>query len=381
VVRFIDVVHTEGSGQKLACTREDCSGEYDQASIAALPFATQKKYRESLMRYFFKANKSEIEERKKHTLLIDKMKAERMAFYSENMPKAVMAVANIAFAEKLRKVKKIEANQKAAQFGRLCINLFCGGFLDKELTCCKCNVTFCPLCEDEKKHGHVCKQETKESIALIKSLRACPHCGTRIEKGEGCMAVTCAVCNTDFWYNTGEKGNAGNHGQSIPVVISAFRQLSVEYHSTIPPFLSTKLKEIETQFAEPIASDDTLVSTATRARITERLVDFSSLYSKTLRAKMEKMMLGKKLSQIEKMLSEKPEGYLNTLTEALLANTDRKVIMFKGEEHDGVIYAQEFGIADNVKEVAKQLNLDLFQVVNSLEMNSGVLGNFFFQYA
>lgn len=380
VGRFIDVVHTTGTGQPLSCARDGCTGEYDQVSIACLPLETLKKYREALMQHFFNANKSEIENREKHKILIDKMKAERMAFYTQNMPKAVLKVATLAFAERLRKAKKAEAAQKASEFGRLCINLFCGGFLNKDLTCCKCNVTFCNLCEEEKNDGHTCKDETKESVALLKKMRACPQCGTRIEKGEGCMAMTCAVCNTNFWYSTGEKGNAGNHGQSIPVIISAFRQLSVEYHSAIPPFLSSKLKEIEARFAEPIASDATLLSTATRARLTERLTDFSSLYSKTLRAKMEKMMLGKKLSQIEKILTEKPHGYLNTLTEALLPKGERKVVMFKTEERDGVVYADEFGVAPNVNAVAKQLGVELFQVVNSLEMNSGKLGEFYLQY-
>lgn len=379
-VRFIDVVHSDATGQKLSCVRDGCEGEYDQLSIASLPSESQKKYREILLAHFFKANKSEIEEREKHNLLILKMKEERNQFYTDNMPPAILRVANIAFADRLKKVKKVEAKKQAEQLGRVCINFFCGGFLDKDFKCCKCMVTFCTECEEEKKDGHVCRPEVKQSVAFVKTMRACPECGTRIEKGEGCMAMTCAVCNTNFWYSTGEKGDAGNHGQSIPVVVKAFGRLSVEYGETVPPFLRPHLKKIEEKFKKQTASDESLLHIATQARQTERLVEFSSLYTKNLRDKMEKMMLGKKLSQIEKLLSEKPGGYLNMLTEVLLPNVNRKVLMYKGEKRDGVIYAEQFGVAQNERDVCKKLRLELYDLINSIETNNGVLGDYYFHY-
>ncbi len=380
--RFIDISHSDG-GQKLSCARDGCEGEYDQVSVSSLTLASQKKYRECLLAYFSKVKKNEIDDRERHKQIITSMRQQRMEFYTQNMPVAVMKVAKIAFRDRLRKVQNAEAKRKLEQFNRVCINLFCGGFLDDNLKCCKCSVTFCRSCEQEKKDDdHMCREDMKESVAYVKSLRACPQCGTRIEKGEGCMAMTCAVCGTDFWYSTGEKGEAGNHGQSIPVVLEAFRYLNIEYQSAIPPFLNAKLKKLEEAFAEPLSSsDDTLIATATRARLTERTTEFSNLYSKTVRDKMEKMMMGKKLSQIEKLLAEKPEGYLNVLTIALMPMDERKVVMFKGTKgDDGVVFAEEIGVAENVKDVADKLGVELHQVIHALQVNNGALGEYFLQY-
>jgi hypothetical protein len=40
-----------------------------------------------------------------------------------------------------------------------------------------------------------------------------------IEKSDGCQFMTCAVCQQNFSYTTGEATTAGNHGKSLPVVL------------------------------------------------------------------------------------------------------------------------------------------------------------------
>jgi len=379
VTRFVNVAHSSG-GQKLSCVQEGCHGEYDQVSLAGLPFSVLKTYREALLQYFSKEKKSEIDENLKHAQLVDTLRRQRMEFYTKNMPSAVLKVAKIAFVDKLKKVQKAEAARQAKGYRRICINIFCKGYLDEHMKCNQCSVAFCELCEEEKSAEHVCKEADKESVAFVKSIRKCPQCGTAIEKGEGCMAMTCAVCNTNFWYNTGEKSEAGNHGKSIPVLLTSFRQLNIEYAGDLPSTLRLKLQELESKFAEPFASDAALIAAATRARLTERLSDFSGLYSKTARAKMEKMMLGKKLTQIQRLLSEKPDGFLSVLADALVPKEVRKVVMYKGELRDGVVYAEEIGVAENVKDASAKLQLDAESIRHALDMNSGTLGDYFFQY-
>lgn len=52
---------------------------------------------------------------------------------------------------------------------------------------------------------HVCNAESVSSFkTIIKNTKACPKCGVRIQKSEGCSQMFCTHCHTGFDWNTGE---------------------------------------------------------------------------------------------------------------------------------------------------------------------------------
>ena len=368
LARFIDIAHRNG-GQKLSCPRTDCQGEYDIRSVSGLSADVMKKYQENIFLYFTKAKKGDLEERQKHDQIIQLMREERTKFYTSNMPKAILKVATIAFADRLRRVKKGEAKDKAMKYGRLCINIFCNGFLDKEMTCSKCQVKFCKDCEEQWSAEHMCKDDAKASVAFVQQMRACPECGTRIEKGEGCMAMTCAVCNTNFWYNTGEKGNAGNHGKSVPVSVKTSMPLSQEYAEFLPSILIKKLVDMEAKLGSTASvSDESLVKMASKMNPksldVSDLITFVKSYCKAQRWKLEAMLTGKKLAQIEKLLKEKKEGFLVTLASFFFDFTRR--VRVQDVEKNTVF------IASDVHEVVKSFSLSLFDALEALESGEAV---------
>jgi hypothetical protein len=56
----------------------------------------------------------------------------------------------------------------------------------------------------DKDTPHTCDPEQKESVALIiKESKACPKCGERISKIDGCDQMWCVDCHTAFSWTTG----------------------------------------------------------------------------------------------------------------------------------------------------------------------------------
>jgi hypothetical protein len=105
-----------------------------------------------------------------------------------------------------------------------CFRLFCRGVMileDKKWTCPNCETKFCFLCENQHQgEKHFCRPEDVASVNWKKALPHCPKCNLPIEKKEGCDNMTCAACQQNFSYSTGNITQHGNHGQSIPVQIS-----------------------------------------------------------------------------------------------------------------------------------------------------------------
>ena len=72
--------------------------------------------------------------------------------------------------------------------------------------CVKCSKAYCTKCGAEitDETTHECKSEDIESMKTIKlNSRACPKCGVRIQRSEGCPQMFCTICHTGFDYNDG----------------------------------------------------------------------------------------------------------------------------------------------------------------------------------
>ena len=97
-------------------------------------------------------------------------------------------------------------------FTMKCPGVDCRGFLSTQYKCGICERSACAHClvqhseTDLDGAAHECKQEDKDSVALIKkSCRNCPSCGMSISKIEGCNQMFCTACNTAFDWSTGRE--------------------------------------------------------------------------------------------------------------------------------------------------------------------------------
>ena len=86
----------------------------------------------------------------------------------------------------------------------------CRGFLSTAYKCGICDLFTCPKCLEivgDKKTNpdHVCDEDSVKTAELIKSTtKACPGCGERIQKLEGCDQMWCTGCHTAFSWKSGE---------------------------------------------------------------------------------------------------------------------------------------------------------------------------------
>jgi hypothetical protein len=72
-----------------------------------------------------------------------------------------------------------------------------------------CQKFFCSDCHVEKAgqkdEEHTCNADAKATAAMIKQeTKACPKCGIRISKIDGCDQMWCISCQTTFSWNTGQ---------------------------------------------------------------------------------------------------------------------------------------------------------------------------------
>ena len=89
----------------------------------------------------------------------------------------------------------------------------CGGVIlhsneDSIPICDLCGASYCPKCGEEVRDyvRHKCESEAKLSYkSLMENTKACPKCGTRIEKAEGCNDIWCRMCYTGFKWDTREE--------------------------------------------------------------------------------------------------------------------------------------------------------------------------------
>ena len=85
----------------------------------------------------------------------------------------------------------------------------CRGFLSTQYVCGTCQKSICSECLTLKLDDHVCNELDRLSAEIIKKeTKACPTCGTRIYKIDGCDQMYCTAihngmhCNTAFSWKT-----------------------------------------------------------------------------------------------------------------------------------------------------------------------------------
>jgi hypothetical protein len=101
------------------------------------------------------------------------------------------------------------AERAVHAFIRPCPATDCKGFLSTAWKCGLCEQWACPDCHElkgpDRDVEHTCDPAVAASAALIdKESKACPKCGVRICKIEGCDQMWCTACNTAFNWRTGK---------------------------------------------------------------------------------------------------------------------------------------------------------------------------------
>lgn len=107
-------------------------------------------------------------------------------------------------------------NDEKRKFIMPCPSEDCRGFLSTGYKCEICKYFTCPNCLEligtEKTAEHVCNPDcVKNAETIKKDTRACPSCGSRIYKIEGCSQIWCTSCHVAFDWNTGKIENGAIH--------------------------------------------------------------------------------------------------------------------------------------------------------------------------
>ena len=99
-------------------------------------------------------------------------------------------------------------SKNKSKFIHKCPDKDCKGFVSSAYKCGLCNKFTCSKCleikDDTQDAEHICNEDSIKSAEIIKkNTKACPKCGTRIFKINGCDQMWCTSCNTAFNWATG----------------------------------------------------------------------------------------------------------------------------------------------------------------------------------
>lgn len=380
IKRYIQIADEEN--RLPTCPRESCKGVFDEHCIdkELVPL-----FRRLLYRHYKLSKTTEIKEAHRQKAIQNILKEEKMKFFLENMPKCVMRVSKIINSSKLQRVKKSQTVREKGRVSRTCINLVCNGFLSEDFKCLKCDTSFCKHCEEVLENGHQCNKDDMESLKAINSLVSCPSCGVKIEKGEGCMAMTCAVCNQNFWYNTGEKGEHGNHGAFVKVRVNLSRRLTLEYREYIPDNCLAEIRGIEVEMETKDDSEQGLANILIRNEGEEvkesDLATFSQKYSKMIRSSILQNIATKKLQALEKILQKRDLGYEKEIETVL--NLNRPVVraqIFGKDKKNNVVFIEELEEYESLISATKQLKLEENDIKKAIEIGNGICGDYYWYY-
>jgi len=100
-------------------------------------------------------------------------------------------------------------NDEKRKFIMACPNNDCRGYLSTQYKCELCELFTCPQCLEligyNKTEQHTCNPDSILSAETIrKETKACPSCGVRIFKINGCSQIWCTECKVAFDYTTGK---------------------------------------------------------------------------------------------------------------------------------------------------------------------------------
>ena len=88
----------------------------------------------------------------------------------------------------------------------------CRGYLNEKNCCSVCEKELCKNCNQEKTEKHQCNKDDIETFKmLLKETKACPGCGVRTSKVDGCDSMWCVECKTSWNWLTCKKETGPIH--------------------------------------------------------------------------------------------------------------------------------------------------------------------------
>lgn len=226
------------------CLAQHCRAYYLYSDI---PVPYRERYVQVCLPPLLKEESPDVQIQIQNQQILERLRQERKIFLRDHFPKAIAIVAEVVCGHRLRHLQKEKKESETIKnkYGRLCMNMFCNGFLNDQGICSLCESRFCPNCEQLMEGTHQCREEDLLSISLSHSLPQCPTCGLYVDKDNGCNQVMCGRCGTKFIYGSRELGGSGGHTQAVPVPERV--KLSVAYRDQISSEIAQTLHLIETK--------------------------------------------------------------------------------------------------------------------------------------
>lgn len=231
------------------CIGVECQEWYLSST---LPPETRSIYGEVLLAFYLKQDGRKVEQILHTSKLIEKLRERRQAFLNKHFTAPINLVVKLAFSKRLRKINNNQQKkvQSLSQTGKGCMNLFCNGILDSKFKCGDCDTSWCRQCEQRLTSGHKCRLEDLNSLKVMRNEMVechkckkmvsasngklpqqcpscqeklilsveCPKCNTFIFRWTGCNAMTCAVCQTSFNYNTRKITSHGSINSEVKLI-------------------------------------------------------------------------------------------------------------------------------------------------------------------
>lgn len=182
--------------------RSFVDGEYKKSRSIILLNAELSKipeYMEHVEKLRESSNYEKIEEDIKNEIAIKKAELDKLNSKLRECKNNIFDIKSYKFD-----IKKEDKEEN--KFVMPCKVDKCKGFLSKHYKCGLCSTYTCSKCFEIKKDDlHECKEEdVLTAQELKKNTKACPKCGIRIIRSQGCSQMYCIECKTVFDWITGK---------------------------------------------------------------------------------------------------------------------------------------------------------------------------------
>lgn len=298
------------------CAGAGCNGVYLTDTIRKLGSqAHMDTYMKCIEKGLSATEEDSVRKRQEYDMKLEQIRNERLEFLRREIPKAVVAVAKVAFKKRLAVVanstkKKLEAALENASPKRRCMNLSCDGFLGENRTCLRCDTVFCERCEEPTSTSigingvHVCNEDNVATVNVKKTMGACPKCGIPVEKIAGCRHVTCPgpTCKTKFDYYTGEP-TPWHGGEEVKIREQKTKRSLTEIYpglNVVARSLIQRLEEHEPSTPKP----DTMVNAVMAHQKQKNLPLLVGTYCKYTISHYRAVTYVRALTEIERLIKD-----------------------------------------------------------------------------